>query len=503
MRVSLINVNLVAHDAIGSCIVNQFHFFTGRGDDTRIYVLHPPQAVPGDVAAMTRVVSLADLIGGEEEHFRLSDLYIFHYPGRHELMESIRGIDRGTVIFYYHNVTPPELWSSQADRQELIRGVEGRSLAHYADLCITPSPFNKKDLVEDVGCDADRVFVLPLAVPLERFGAGAKDPELVERYGLDGKQVLLFVGRMAGNKRIDLLVEALARVKRQAPDAKLLLVGDDRSAPAFREIVAAARERANTLGIADDVIWTGRVDDLPAHIRLADVYVTASRHEGFGVPLIEAMACDVPVVASRAGAMPWVLGDAGLLCEPEDVDDLAAKVLTLLQDAELRQALIARGRERVQEFSLARYEAGLAEIVDGAVAYSLPPMPAESQGGDEVARPSRSTAAREGLLLELLAEEIQAGSDVALRDYEVRSRIPLLGPVIVWVRRNMTSHLREPYLDPTIERQVELNRRLAEWARRAAQRQTALEARIEELEAQVQALARGTDSETPSEGEER
>lgn len=503
VTISLLNLNLTASDAIGACIINQVRLFCRRGDKVHVYVLHPPHQAPDDVAALTSVVSLGDLIGGRLEHFRQSDLYIYHYPGRHELMESIRGIDRGTVIFYYHNVTPPELWGSDADRELLMRGMEGKALVHYADLCITPSPFNKQDLVESVGYDPDRIYVLPLAVPLERFAPGDKDPELVQRYHLEGQQVLLFIGRMAGNKRIDLLVEALARIKGQAPNTKLLLVGDDASAPAYRQIVAAARARAGELGIAGDVIWTGRVDDLLPYYRLVDVYVTASMHEGFGVPLIEAMACGVPTVASRSGAMPWVLGEAGLLFEPGDAGELADQVLKVLQDASLRQSLVARGLERVEDFGLERYEADLAEIVDRAVTYTLPGAPSvQAAGAQPVAAMPGAVAPRSEAFLNLLADEIWSRSDIALRDYQVRSRAPLVGPLIVWVRRNLTSHLREPYLDPTIERQVALNRQIAEWLRRAAstlaassERQTKLEARVKDLEVQIKALTQRHDGE--------
>jgi glycosyltransferase involved in cell wall biosynthesis len=490
MKVSLINLNLVAQDAIGSCILNQARFFQERGDDVCVYVSHPPQGVPAEIETMTHVVKLSDLISGQDEHFAQSDLFIYHYPGRHELMDSIRGIDRGTVIFYYHNVTPPDLWGSDANLEELIRGVEGKALAHYADLCIADSPMNKQELVE-LGFEADRIFVLPLGVDLGRFTPGAPDPELVERHGLAGQRVLLFLGRMAGNKRIDLLIEALPQIKEQVPYVKLLLVGDAEGSPAYRDVVAAARARAAELGVRDDVIWTGAQKKAVPYYRLADVYVTASLHEGFGVPLIEAMACNVPVVASRAGAMPWVVGDAGLLCEPGDAGDLARNVLSVLQDDDLRQTLVARGQERARAFHLDRYKAGLTEIVDAAVTYTLPELPSDS-GPERQRQPAPSSQAK---LLSVLADEIDTHSDVMLRDYVVRSRIPLLGSLVSRVRRNATSHLREPYLDPTLERQVTLNRRVAEWMRMAGnvvdaaiRRQAELEEQIHLLQAQVRAL---------------
>ena len=113
----------------------------------------------------------------------------------------------------------------------------------------------------------------------------------------------------------------------------------------------------------------------------------------------------------------------------------------------------------------------------------------------ESARPSTADSCA---ILGLLAEEIRTHSDVALRDYEVRSGIPLLGSLIVWIRRNLTSHLREPYLDLIIERQVFLNMRVADWIGRmmrswksVCRRQTELEERIRALEDQAERLVQG------------
>jgi len=503
-RVSLISSGLHPEDAIGSCIINQARYFLVRGHRVRIYLSNAPARTSTEIEALTRVVTLKELLQQRHEHFLLSDLYLYHYGGRHDLAETIRGIERGTVIFYYHNVTPPELWGTDIGRAWLVDGVEGSALAHYADFVIADSPFNKQDLVQRLGYAPERIYVLPLAVDPAQFVPGERDAELEARYGLQGQRVLLFVGRMAGNKRIDLLVEALAQVKRRVPNTKLLLVGDDKTNPAFHPIVAAARARATELGVQEDVVWTGRVDDLPAHYRLADVYVSASLHEGFGVPLIEAMASGVPVVASRAGAMPWVLGEAGLICEPADAEDLAEKALAVLGDAGLCRTLVERGMERVQAFSRGRYEAGLAEILEDALVQfpvgggSQPGVLGEEAGqGEETPERENARGPFAGLLLESLSDAAMAGSDVAMREYEVRSGLPLVGPLIVWLRRNLTSHLREPYLDPIVERQVTFNRRVAEWLDRATQmlvagweRRQELEARIKALEAQVASLKR-------------
>ena len=217
MRVSLINTGLRSEDAIGTSYHQPGALFSwSAGIRVRIYLSHPPARVPDEIEALTRVVTLKELLEQRHEHFLLSDLYLYHYGGRYPLIETMRGIERGTVVFYYHNVTPPELWGTEVGREWLVDGVEGSALAHYADFCIADSPFNKQDLIDRLGYAPERIYVLPLAVDLAQFAPGERDAGLDERYGLQGQRVLLYVGRMAGNKRIDLLIEALARSGRSA-----------------------------------------------------------------------------------------------------------------------------------------------------------------------------------------------------------------------------------------------------------------------------------------------
>jgi len=462
MRISILNGNWVSQDAIGQCISHQVRFFQRRGDDVRVYVTHSPEGIPAAQARLAKTVSPDELTSGKDTHFATTDLYIYHYPGIYPLLDTLKTLERGAVIFYYHNVTPPELWGSQFAEIDLQLGVERvGEFAAYADLVVTPSDFNKQQLISDYGLDSATIRVLPLAVDLSHFSPGTKDATLLRRYHLAGKRVLLYVGRMAGNKRVDLLVEALAQVRPQVPNTVLLLVGDDRSNPAIVEQVAQARERASTLGVADAVIFTGRVDDLPAHYRLADVYVTASLHEGFGVPLIEAMASGIPVVASAATAHPWVLGDAGLFYTPGDVEGLTAGIVRLLTDDELYGSLVRKGLDRSQDFALETYETGWSKIVQEAIAW-LPQRPYPLPGPAAKTTPPRETldsTSGEIQAVDLLPLKTLASlADIMDRKYRVRSGVPIIGTFIAWIRRNLTSHLREPYIDPTFERQVLFNR---------------------------------------------
>ncbi|MBI4574896.1 MAG: glycosyltransferase family 4 protein [Planctomycetes bacterium] len=182
------------------------------------------------------------------------------------------------------------------------------------------------------------------------------------RYGIRG-DYLLFVGTVEARKNLGTLLGAFARLARRWPGLALVVAGARgwRSEAVYRE--------ARSLG--GSVILTGRVPEveLPALYAGAACLALPSHHEGFGLPVLEAMACGTPVVCSRAGALPEVAGEAALLVDPLDEDDLAAALGTVLQDTELAVRLRRAGPSRAGEFSWARSaQATMAffrELVEG------------------------------------------------------------------------------------------------------------------------------------------
>jgi glycosyltransferase involved in cell wall biosynthesis len=165
---------------------------------------------------------------------------------------------------------------------------------------------------------ADRMSLVPNAIHLDQFGDGPKRADLVEKYGLDGKQVIMLFGRMDAletGKGFAELIDAMPDILAARPDALLLLAGSGDGQPAFAA-------RAAALGLSDHVRFTGEVAeaDKADTYRLADAYVMPSRQEGFGFVHLEAMACGVPAVASNAdGAREAVRdGQIGLLIDPKD-----------------------------------------------------------------------------------------------------------------------------------------------------------------------------------------
>jgi glycosyltransferase involved in cell wall biosynthesis len=468
MHVSLIAQNLLPGDAVGDNLVRKARFFLSHGDNVRLLVAEPPPRPPADLAPCLSVVALGDLLspadGRQAElaaQVRRSDLVIYDYPVWYPLAESIRSLPAGAVLFDYHAVTPPELWGSDAERDRFERSQAGTVLAHWAHLAIAHSRFAADELTRLSGLPGERIRVLPLAVPLDDFTPVPPDPALVARHGLAGQRVLLSVGRVAGNKRLDVLIRALARLRTDLPEVKLLIVGDTRRMPAYAELAASLRALARELGVGERVIFAGWVPDATPYFRLADVFATASQHEGFGLPVLEAMVSGVPVIVSASGALPDTVGDAGLTFTPGDPEDLAARLRQVLTDGGLRTGLIERGLQRARLFSPEHYEAGLAQIV--AEALNL------ARNGP---RPAPQGPA---------VSDLELAADVALRSYVVRSNLPVAGRLVTWIRRNLTSHVKEAYLDRIVERQVLFNLRTARELNRLRAELTAAQAEIAAL----------------------
>jgi L-malate glycosyltransferase len=273
----------------------------------------------------------------------------------------------------YHNVTPvafmrpwePPLAAELDDARRQLGELAGRT-----ELAIADSAFNEAELV-DAGYR--HTAVVPVLVDLEAMGAvgdAAADRRLAAAKGQGGAD-WLFVGRVSPNKCQHQVIKAFAVYRRvYDPRARLWLVGGSSSS-----LYWAALERfVAALGLGGAVTLTGSVPQrvLVSHYRHADVLVCLSEHEGFCVPLIEAMWHGVPIVALGATAVPETLAGAGVVLpfrggrQPAPAV-VAAAVDRVVSDASVRDALVARGADRVEQFSLERTRRLFAERIGGVV----------------------------------------------------------------------------------------------------------------------------------------
>jgi glycosyltransferase involved in cell wall biosynthesis len=265
----------------------------------------------------------------------------------------------GGRVLQYHNITPAEYFAPYDPgmfRLAALGRSELRTLVGRVDLALGDSDFNRQEL-EIMGFRP--TGVVPVAVNTDRITTAPRRPAL-EKILSDGLINILFVGRIVPNKRIEDHIR-LAEVYKRYVDSyyRFIFVGRYDGIPRY---YAQVRALINEFQMLPDRFWfTGPVpdEDLAAFYRWADVYVSLSEHEGFCVPLVEAMAADVPVLAYAAGAVPETLGGAGVLFAPKDLELAAEAMGMLVYDRPVREAVIAGQRKRLLDFSTERVDAQL------------------------------------------------------------------------------------------------------------------------------------------------
>ena len=275
------------------------------------------------------------------------DFDLFHHP--HGLVFPLH--HRANVLTIHDLI--PRLFPDHY-RTALDWFGESFERAHEMDLILTPSENTKSDVIELLKIPEERIRVTPLAAheqyrPLE-------DTEEVKsvlgKYGIDTNPYLLSVGTLEYRRNMHRLVEAFHMLKQEQKtlDHKLVLVGNK------GESWQIIFEAIDKLDLRDDVRWLGHVPfhELPALMNGAEAFVYPSTYEGFGLPPLEAMACGTPVVSSRASSLPEVIGDAGVLFDPHDVEAMAAALHAVLTSDRLRNELRIKGLTRARRFSWQR-----------------------------------------------------------------------------------------------------------------------------------------------------
>jgi len=253
---------------------------------------------------------------------------------------------RKTVI--YHNITPAHFFAGLNDHARRYSEIGREQLAEFAkvsELGIADSEYNRKELLR-VGFA--KTAVVPIIVDWSAFDV-EPDPAVMRELS-DERTDILAVGQILPQKAVHKVVEAFAKYRESDRTARLWLVGSHAMSEAY---LGQVREAIKANGLERAVTLTGSVPmaALVAYYRGATALVTLSEHEGFCVPLLEAMRSGLPIVASDAGAIPDTLGDAGILLSDTSPDTVAAALERAVRDAALRKDLIARGQRHLLAFT--------------------------------------------------------------------------------------------------------------------------------------------------------
>jgi glycosyltransferase involved in cell wall biosynthesis len=271
------------------------------------------------------------------------------------------------LLVDYHNITPPSFflrWEPYVVGQLQLGRRQLATLAPRCRLGLADSAFNASEL-EAMGCP--RTDVLPIMLDIATLDRRPDPLVAAQVEAARGRSAQwLFVGRIAPNKAQHDLIKAFAAYREYFDgDARLRLVGGS-SSHAYE---TALRAFVDALGLGGAVEFTGPVSDgaLAAYYERSDVLVVCSEHEGFLVPLLEAMHHGLPVVAYASSAVPETLGDAGLLLDSKRPVPVAAAVDRVLHDDALRSAMIAAGKARLAHFDISRTRQKLLDVVAAVV----------------------------------------------------------------------------------------------------------------------------------------
>ncbi|MCC2640308.1 MAG: putative Mannosyltransferase [Nitrospira sp.] len=282
----------------------------------------------------------------------------------------LRGIRDGLDLYHGPNfkmhtrgrsggiVTIHDLWLARHPQySRKLLGQAGssrraRARANRARKVVTVSEFSAQEIETLYGIPRERMAVIHNGVSQE-FSPVRDEPamaKLRKRWAIPASGFILFVGGADPRKNHRVFLQAVAQSRSQLGGRAILLVGD------AEHPQGSYKATARALGLEPDVRCTGRLDreDLRQLYAFADLFVFPSRYEGFGMPVLEAMACGSPTITSSTSSLPEVAGDAALLIHPDDPEALGQAMVTVLSDHELRRQLRQRGFERARLFTWQR-----------------------------------------------------------------------------------------------------------------------------------------------------
>ena len=338
-------------DAIGDSARHVRDLLRGLGHQSEIFALTIDEELENEIRPFSDPAA------------RRGDVTVLHYALPSPMTAALASLDHGRVL-HYHNVTPAAYFApydAGLFRLAVLARQQLATLVGHVDLALGVSEFNRREL-EALGFSP--TGVLPIAVDTARITRAVSRPG-IERLLDDELVNFLFVGRIAPNKKIEDHIFFAEHYKRYV-DAyyRFIFVGRYDAVPRYYAMIRSLISEFKMLG--ERFIFTGPVPDaeLAVYYRHAAVYMSMSEHEGFCVPLVEAMATDVPILAYAAAAVPETLGGAGVQFSPKDLEQAAELAGALVFDQDFRSGVIAGQRRRLQDFGDARMIGHLERLVE-------------------------------------------------------------------------------------------------------------------------------------------
>jgi len=265
-----------------------------------------------------------------------------------------------TKALIYHNITPPEYFLKYDDNLSYICSKgrdELKAISGDFQLGIGVSEYNRMEL-EKIGFK--RTEVLPIIIDFDKYMK--YDVELVNNLSRDGFINFLFVGRIAPNKRHEDIIEIFYIYNKYInSNSRLYIVGNKQ----ITSYVSKLEDRIRELGLSEKVFLTGMIDDkkLAAYYKSSSIFISMSEHEGFCVPLLEAMFFGIPVIAYDSTGIPYTLGDAGILLHKKNYIDVAELINIITNDRVLLDKLVKKQYQRQKKFNRDHIRPSFMELI--------------------------------------------------------------------------------------------------------------------------------------------
>ena len=341
-RVAILSPSLATADAVGNDVLGMFDVLTRKGYDVRLFCESHTLSHSGvfDIGHIGKFLK------------NPKDILIYHHSrGWGSGLKIIREL-RCRRVIRYHNVTPAQFFASfsrsdqelcEAGRKELLE-----LSAAQCDLYLSASAFSMEELIA-IGVDASRSLVVPPFHHIDRLSSTTADKDTLQKYG-DGAANILSVGRVVPHKSLHQLIAVFAHYH-YAYNGKSRLIIVGKGGEGLSPYSKLLHRAVDKLGLNNAVVFTGGVSDqqLKAYYQLADAFVTVSEHEGFCVPLIEAMFMKLPITAYASTAIPETLGDAGIVWPDRDPLLIAGSIDLFVKNYSVRKALALRGQRRYED----------------------------------------------------------------------------------------------------------------------------------------------------------
>ena len=341
MRIVQLVPTLSYGDAVGNDVLALHQILKDYDPETKIYALGiDTERI--DASVYENLSDLPMLSDG--------DIIFYHMAIGSAEMRQVLLEQHCRKYIIYHNVTPPHFFAGYSETAVLATRHafdDLEALRKNVSGCLAASEFNMNDMVK-LGYDVP-MAVLPIVVPFDDYAVEPSE-EVIARYKDDGFTNILFVGRIAPNKKHEDIIKAFCYYQKHInPKSRLFLVGNWAGQEIYYDRLSRYIE---ALGV-ENVLFSGHISfrDILAYYRLADVFLCMSEHEGFCVPLLEAMYFDVPILAYDSTAIPYTLGKAGLIFKNKAPEQVAFLIDQLVSRPDLRQDVLACQQERLRFFS--------------------------------------------------------------------------------------------------------------------------------------------------------